>query len=255
MQEFRVSDLIAESFESWIKNLVPFTTIFVAGFAPLAAWLGVTFAVGAWDAPEAPGGWHAWGLFPALVITVLAFSLVTATIMHVVVQQRRGVDVRISESVSVAFRRLLPFMGVGIVSAILVFLGFLVLVIPGLILYCMFFVVQPISVIERSSVTESLRRSVQLTQGKRWTIFCTLIGLSIVQSVLQFILSLVAAVPAMVSPWLGAVSSIAIGVAMLSIFPVAIAVTYDGLCRVTEESAPPQLASAASEPAIPVEID
>jgi hypothetical protein len=106
-----------------------------------------------------------------------------------VVQDLRGAPVSIGEAVTIAARRFLPLIGVGLSVGILSFLAFivfvlggallapagLVLIIPGIIvvaiIMCMYFVVAPVCVAERAGVRASLSRSRFLTGGYRWQIF------------------------------------------------------------------------------------
>jgi hypothetical protein len=57
------------------------------------------------------------------------------------------------------------------VSWILTLLGMLLLIIPGIILSLAFIVVYPVAVFEKGSAIDALRRSAELTRGRRWNIF------------------------------------------------------------------------------------
>lgn len=61
--------------------------------------------------------------------------------------------------------------GVSIIFNILVGLGTVLLVVPGIIAALMFYVSVPAAVIEKGDVFESLIRSRDLTRGKRWGLF------------------------------------------------------------------------------------
>ena len=66
--------------------------------------------------------------------------------------------------------------------------GYLLFIVPGVILNLVWYVAGPIQVLDGGSPLASLRRSVDLTRGRRWAMF----GLSIVVGVFGFIIGLVA---------------------------------------------------------------
>ena len=75
--------------------------------------------------------------------------------------------------------------------ALLIVLGFALLIIPGLSLYTMWFVAVAACVVERTGAWTSMRRSRELTKGHRWKIFgvaLLLILLSLVNRVLRLML-------------------------------------------------------------------
>ena len=61
-------------------------------------------------------------------------------------------------------------IGLAIACALGICLASLLLVVPGLILWARWSVALPALVIERTGVMESLARSRDLTQGRRWTV-------------------------------------------------------------------------------------
>jgi hypothetical protein len=77
---------------------------------------------------------------------------------------------------------LLPLMGVSVLYAIGVALGFVFLIIPGLILLVIWSVVAPVTVLERPGVFAAFARSRQLVQGNGWAVFgvIVLLGLAVV---------------------------------------------------------------------------
>jgi hypothetical protein len=77
---------------------------------------------------------------------------------------------------------LLPLMGVSVLFAIGVGIGFVLLIIPGLILLVMWSVVAPVTVVERPGVLAAFARSRELVRGNGWTVFgvIVLLGLAVV---------------------------------------------------------------------------
>ena|SRR5271165_606406 len=95
----------------------------------------------------------------------------------------RGRDISIGEAFSGAVRRLLPVIGALILAGVALVGGLFLLVVPGVILWCMFYVAIPVCVVERLGPFASLGRSSDLTQGYRWRIF----GLSIFLLLIGFV--------------------------------------------------------------------
>lgn len=66
---------------------------------------------------------------------------------------------------------LLPLMAVSVLFAIGVTIGFVLLIIPGLILLVMWAVVAPVMVLERHGVFATFGRSRELVRGNGWNVF------------------------------------------------------------------------------------
>lgn len=70
-------------------------------------------------------------------------------------------------------------------------LGMLLFVLPGLIFALVFFVAMPAAIVERLPALEALKRSVQLTEGHRWTILGYMVILWIVSLLIGWAAGLV----------------------------------------------------------------
>jgi hypothetical protein len=77
----------------------------------------------------------------------------------------------LKESWSSVVRAFPKLLGVAIVVAAGVSVGFALLLVPGLVLYSMWSVAIPACVVERRNVSDALSRSAELTRGHRWSIF------------------------------------------------------------------------------------
>jgi hypothetical protein len=122
-----------------------------------------------------------------LILGQVAF----VTLIYGTVQALRGRKVAIGECLSQGLKRLGVALGVAILAAIGYFIGFILLVVPGIIVMLMWIVAVPVAVVERAGVTASFGRSRALTRDRRWRIFGTLFvaGLIIVaiEGVIGFI--------------------------------------------------------------------
>jgi hypothetical protein len=93
-------------------------------------------------------------------------SLVRATLAH-----GRGQRATFGECIGATWPVVLPLIGLVIVMAIAVGLGFVLFLVPGIMLYVMWSVASPALVAERTGVFEALGRSRELTRGTRWKVF------------------------------------------------------------------------------------
>lgn len=77
---------------------------------------------------------------------------------------------------------LLPLIGVSALYAIGVAIGFVLFIIPGLILLVIWSVVAPVTVLERPGVFAAFGRSRQLVSGNGWPVFgvIVLVGLAVI---------------------------------------------------------------------------
>jgi len=101
-----------------------------------------------------------------------------------------------------------------LLEAVAILIGLVVLIIPGLIVMTIFFVVLPACVIERTGAIGSLKRSVMLTKGHRWSVF----GLVMIADILP--LFLIAAISMPIERFEGRVAfEVAMFVLQLIYFP------------------------------------
>jgi len=106
-----------------------------------------------------------------MVFTVLAQgALVRATIAS-----SHGQRATFGECLSTAFRRLLPLLGLAIVSGLAIGFATILLIVPGIILGVMWYVATPVVIAEREGVFAALGRSTDLTEGERWNVFVVLL--------------------------------------------------------------------------------
>ena len=111
------------------------------------------------------------GLSLVLFMVLLVLSMVSsAIILHGAFQDMRRRPVSLIESLKVGLRRFLPLTGLAFLVGILTVLGIMAFVIPGLILYTMWFVAVAACVVDRTGPWASMRRSRELTKGHRWKI-------------------------------------------------------------------------------------
>jgi hypothetical protein len=140
----------------------------------------------------------------ASVIVWIVLNVVTqATVLYGSFQAMRNRPVEIGESFKKGLARLVPIIGLSICLGLAVGLGFMLLIVPGIILYSMLFVALPACVVEGLGPFQSMGRSRTLTKGHRWKIFGIWIVLAIVGGVLGSVITTVLSVGGLVLSVIG----------------------------------------------------
>lgn len=80
-------------------------------------------------------------------------------------------DLSIPETLRRIRPRILAIAGAGILAALGISLGLLLLIVPGLVLLTWWSVILPVIVLERAGVMASFGRSRQLVRGQGWNVF------------------------------------------------------------------------------------
>ncbi len=186
--EFRVWSCLGRSLSILGRNFVPFYTlaVLITAFPVLYdLWLGAASVDPASTDPRSAG----WVVLD-VVVGILGFVLIyllSAAIIYGTTQELRGRHA----GIGACLRRGLPLIWPTFLAAILVgiavTLGAVLLIIPGIIIFIMYWLVIPVVVMERPGVTASFTRSAQLTKGVRWRLFGIVVILFVVGVGAQFI--------------------------------------------------------------------
>jgi hypothetical protein len=101
-------------------------------------------------------------------------------------------DERRDESLGSLFAMVGPVLGrlllAGLLAAVGIGIGFLLLIVPGLVLLTLWSLVIPVIVLERSGVLASFGRSRELVRGHAWRVFAIVVLLGIAQALVSGIL-------------------------------------------------------------------
>jgi len=111
------------------------------------------------------------GSLALFLVSLVARSVVTGCITRATVAYSQGRRASLGDCLSVAISRILPVLAVSFIFGIMVVLGMIFLLVPGIIFAVMWSVVVPITVEERAGIFGAFNRSQQLTKGARWKIF------------------------------------------------------------------------------------
>ena len=185
------------------------------------------------------------------VISLVGTFWLQGTLVYAVDDVRDG---RIDSSIQELFERVRPYLwtliGAGILAGLGIALGFVLLIVPGLILLTWWCLITPVIVLERKAVGESFSRSRELVRGHGWTVFgiviISAILIGIASGVIQGIFSFL---PNFWRYWIGGSIANAIADPFLA---VALTLTYFELRDSPAAAAPPAEPAPEREPEAPV---
>jgi len=255
-QSFRVGDVISQSFQTTIRNIIPFgilAIIAVVIVVVLFLLVGTVFGI---SIPVSPGMMQPGAQMPGIgagfvvgiiIVALLAFAIymgVMAAITYGTVQDLRGQPVSIGGLLQSAVSLVPPvigtfivllgvFLGLAIVAVILAFipiLGMLADIVLFVFVYIIFWVVIPVAVAERQGPVANLKRSIELTKGNRWRI----LGIILLLIVISICISLISIVFMFLGPIIGGIVQGLLNAVFMVFSAVLVAVGYYRL-RVAKE--------------------
>jgi hypothetical protein len=124
------------------------------------------------------------GLFGQLLSHGASFKLLLDSYLG------RSADVR--ESFEFASHRLLSLLWLAIIATILIVIGFILIVLPGIWLLVSFSVAVPVLMLEGLGGWSALRRSMSLVQGRWWATFGRLISVLLMYIVALIVIGIIA---------------------------------------------------------------
>ena len=180
---FRVGVVLSKTFNLLFGQFGKFVLLTLVPMIPLLA-----LAFIALGRPTVTPGIGALGAITAILTGFLSI-VAQATTLYGAFQAMRGQPFTIGRSLQIGLGRAVPVIGVAVLVGFAVVLAGLLLLVPGLIVWCMYYVAVPVCVIERPGVMASTSRSAALTKGYRWSIFGLLLLVSVVALVVSLVLT------------------------------------------------------------------
>lgn len=152
-----------------------------------------------------PGGYNPYeigntsaifiGMLFLFITMILLYSVLFSTVLHYIkayIKDEHAIDVNeIKNQVTDNFMK---FLGLGILSSLMIGFGAMLCVLPGIYFYVPLSVVFAIMVFEGGSTTEVISKSFDLIKGEWWVTFGTLLVVGVLVSLIGLIFS----VPAMI---------------------------------------------------------
>jgi hypothetical protein len=132
------------------------------------------------------------GLIFAEIIDLAAAFLLQAALVKAVQDVRDGrVDLDLGQTYRAAVPFILPVAGASILAAIGIAIGFVLLIVPGLILLTFWSLIVPCIVIGGAGVFASFGQSMRTVRGHAWNVFGTLVLVFLIYLALGIVVGLV----------------------------------------------------------------
>jgi len=165
------------------------------------------------------------GAILAALISLVAIFWLQATLVKAVEDIRDGrVDLSVSDTFEAARAHLAAVLVAGLIATIAIGIGFILLIIPGLVLLTFWCLIVPSIVIEGKSAGESFGRSIDLVRGHFWRVLGIIILTVLIYFGFQIVLSLILSP---LADWLKSfVSTIVSGTLTAPFFALVLTVLY-----------------------------
>jgi hypothetical protein len=121
------------------------------------------------------------------IVGVLSLFVLQAALLRGTLADLNGRRASLGDMLSTGLRFFFPLLGLGILMGVAVGFGFLLFIVPGLMMAVAWCAAAPAVVAEKVGVFESFTRSANLTRGHRWPIF----GLFVIYAVVSGAISTV----------------------------------------------------------------
>jgi hypothetical protein len=115
-------------------------------------------------------GMIAFGLL-MIVVGIVISAITQGALVRATVAHSAGRESTLGESASAGLAVIVPLFLTGLLVALGVGLSMVLLIVPGVMLYCAWVVASPVVVAERLWPLAALKRSLELTRGARWKVF------------------------------------------------------------------------------------
>ena len=188
------------------------------------------------------------GLLIGLVLTMVALFWLQAALIKAVEDVRDG---RADRSLGETFEAAKPHLGsvivAGILAGLAIAIGFVLLIVPGLILLTIWCLIVPVIVLDGKSAGESFGASRELVRGHGWNVFGVIVVTALLLIGFQIVLSIVL-LP--LADWIqGFVSNIVSGTLTAPFIALVLTLLYFRLKAAKEQAAAPQPAGEPPPPA------
>jgi hypothetical protein len=148
------------------------------------------------------------GLLAGVVGLIAAFLLQAALVKAVQDVRDGRVDLNVGETVSAAFPYIVPVAVASILASIAIAIGFVLVIVPGLILLTFWSLIIPSIVIGGAGVLDSFAQSWRTVRGYAWPVFGTYVLVFLILIVVNIVLGLIlSALPALARNFISSIVS------------------------------------------------
>jgi hypothetical protein len=125
------------------------------------------------------------------LIGVVGNAALQGAVIHASVSDLSGRRATFGDCLATGFRFFLPVFCIGLIVAICCFFGYVIFVVPGVMLGLAWCVAAPAEVVERTGIFAALSRSADLTRNNRAAIFALIIAFFVAVFIVQMVLNAV----------------------------------------------------------------
>lgn len=129
------------------------------------------------------------GYSPTYMILTLVSAIMNVFMGIAIILAIQNNGLKVVEAYQQAAPFFLRYIGMSIVMSVLLFIGFLLLIVPGVILSVWFAFSTFVLVLERAGIVESLKKSREYVRGRWWAVFGRIMLLALVMIVLSIVIS------------------------------------------------------------------
>jgi len=178
-------DTIGKAFNMYIDNFVPlFSICFISNIPLIFLTLYFSQSLAAFYSEQAYTP-----LFVSVLFYGTGFFIISAVqsgiIINFIAYKYLEKEIRGKEFLNNIKSCILPIFGLSLLVGIIIGLGFILLIIPGIIFSFGLILSTQVLVIEKKGIFESMQRSWTLTKGKRFRIFGFLFIIGILSNILN----------------------------------------------------------------------
>ena len=192
------------------------------------------------------------GAILAVLVSFIGFFWMQAALVKAVEDVRDGrPDLSLSETFGAGRVHLAAVVVAGVLAAIAITIGFVLFIIPGLVLLTFWCLIIPTIVVERKSAGESFGRSVALVRGYFWRVLAIIVLTVLIVALFEIVLTLVLSP---LADWIkNFASTVVSGTLTAPFLALVLTVLYFRLSAAKElaVAAPPEPAQQAPEQALP----
>jgi hypothetical protein len=173
-QQIDVGKVVSRAFDVIKRNAGPYggVALLLGGLPGLLVGFATLYGV---ESDNPVGMFLSPYYWAAILVSWLCGSVLQAALVRSSILDLSGRPADIGGSLTLALTLLLPLIALTLLTSIILIVGFILLIVPGIIFYVIFSVAVPVMVEERPGVIGSLERSVALTRGSRWQVFGVLV--------------------------------------------------------------------------------
>jgi hypothetical protein len=183
-----VGDVLGPTLEIYRKNfLLIIILVVVATLPEVLLQYGLLQAVT--HAPDEASAYAIVGTVVIWLITIAGSALLSGSLVYAVMDLQTAGASSAGASLRRGLRALPKVFRIQFMYSIVVFIGCLLLVVPGIILSLAFSLVIPVAIAEGRGPIDSFKRSLELTSGYKGLIFLTFFLWEIATIVIAFVIS------------------------------------------------------------------